>query len=326
MLEPEIAAFVAAVDAWYPSGAAACAPDEQRRLYDRFAAAWTPATLPAGIARQDAVWQAPHGQPIALRRYAPSHGAPRGTVLFFHGGGFVVGSLDSHQLITAQLAADTGLAVIAVDYRLAPEHRAPAALEDCAAVARAARDARLPFGPCAAPLTLAGDSAGGNLAAAVATVLRDADARGIDGIDGVALVYPMLGFEPQSPARETEAHAPMLTLDDVHRYRAWYWGEGEATARSGDRASHADPLLRASLPLEAARFDGLPPVLAIGAEHDPLRDDARVYVERIRAAGGRARYWMGEGLVHGCWRALATSPQAARLHRMVGAFLLAPDA
>ncbi|MGS0894563.1 alpha/beta hydrolase [Burkholderia stagnalis] len=316
MLEPEIAAFVAAVDAWYPADAAARAPDEQRRVYDRFAAAWTPAALPAGVVRHDATWHAPDGRAIALRRHGPAHGAPRGTVLFFHGGGFVVGSLDSHALITARLAADTGLAVIAIDYRLAPEHRAPAALEDCLAVARAARDGRLPFGPCVRPLTLAGDSAGGMLAAAVATALRDA---GEGGVDGVALVYPMLGIEPQPPARDTEAHAPMLTLDEVHRYRALYWGDrldGEPTD---------EPLLRASVPLAAARFDRLPPVLAIGAEHDPLCDDARVYVERILAAGGAARYWRGEGLVHGCWRALDTSPQAARMHRMVGEFLLAPD-
>ncbi|HDR9483854.1 TPA: alpha/beta hydrolase [Burkholderia aenigmatica] len=318
MLEPEIATFVAAVDAWYPADAAARSASEQRRLYDRFAAEWTPAALPAGIVQQDAVWQAPDGRAIALRRYTSAHGTPRGTVLFFHGGGFVVGSLDSHALITAQLAADTGLDVIAVDYRLAPEHRAPAALEDCLDVTRAARDARWPFGPCEQPLTLAGDSAGGMLAAAVATALRDA---GEGGVDGIALVYPMLGFEPQSPARETEAHAPMLTLDDVHRYRALYW-EGDLIDALGD----GNPLLRASVPLAAARFDGLPPVLAIGAEHDPLRDDARVYVERIRAAGSAAHYWMGEGLVHGCWRALGTSPQAARLHRTVGGFLLAPHA
>ncbi|MBJ9876429.1 alpha/beta hydrolase [Burkholderia cenocepacia] len=318
MLEPEIAAFVAAVDAWYPADAAARSPDEQRRLYDRFAAEWTPAALPAGIVQHDAVWRAPGGRTIALRRYTCAHGTPRGTVLFFHGGGFVVGSLDSHALITAQLAADTGLDVIAVDYRLAPEHRAPAALDDCLEVTRAARDAHRPLGLCVPPLTLAGDSAGGMLAAAVATALRDAGERNVDGI---ALVYPMLGFEPQSPARDAEAYAPMLTLDDVHRYRALYWGGDLA-----DVLRDGNPLLCASVPLEATRFDGLPPVLAIGAEHDPLRDDARVYVERIRAAGGIARYWMGEGLVHGCWRALGTSPQAARMHRLVGGFLLAPHA
>ncbi|AIO34639.1 alpha/beta hydrolase fold family protein [Burkholderia cenocepacia] len=326
MLEPEIAAFVAAVDTWYPADAASRSPDTQRRLYDRFAAAWTPAALPAGVVQHDAVWHAPDGRAIALRRYGPADREARGTVLFFHGGGFVVGSLDSHASITAQLAADTGLAVIAVDYRLAPEHRAPAALEDCLAVTRAARDGRLPFGPCVRPLTLAGDSAGGNLAAAVATALRDAG-EGEGGLDGIALVYPALGIEPQSPARETEAHAPMLTLDDVHRYRALYWnGRFEDDDAALDALLNDDPLLRASVPLAAKRFDGLPPVLAIGVEHDPLRDDARVYVERIVAAGGPARYWMGAGLVHGCWRALATSPQAVRMHRLVGEFLLAPRA
>jgi acetyl esterase/lipase len=312
MLEPEIAAFVTAVDAWYPAAvtnAAARTPVEQRRVYERFAAAWTPDTLPAGIVQEDGACRAPDGRAIALRCYRPAHGAPRGTVLFFHGGGFVVGSLDSHALIASRLAADTALAVIAADYRLAPEHPAPAALDDVLTVARAALDARLPFGALARPLTLAGDSAGGMLAAAAATALRD---EGRDGIDGIALVYPMLGVEPQLPARDTEAHAPMLTLDDVHRYRALYWG--------------GRPPPRATVPLDAARFDGLPPVLAIGAEHDPLRDDARVYVERICAAGGAARFWLGEGLVHGCWRALDTSPQAARMHRMIGAFLLAPCA
>lgn len=309
MLEPDIAAFVSAVDAWYPAGAAARSPAEQRRVYERFAAAWTPAALPAGIVREDGVCAASNGRSIALRCYRPAHDAPCGTVLFLHGGGFVVGSLDSHALITARLAADTGLAVIAVDYRLAPEHPAPVALEDSLAVADAALAARLPFRALARPLTLAGDSAGGMLAAAVATIWRDT---GRGGIDGIALVYPMLGFEPQLPARDTEAHAPMLTLADVYRYRTLYWGE------------RIPP--RGTVPLDAARFDGLPPVLAVGVEHDPLRDDARVYVERIRAAGGTARFWMGEGLVHGCWRALDTSPQAARMHRMVGAFLRAPGA
>ncbi|WP_179402300.1 alpha/beta hydrolase [Burkholderia guangdongensis] len=319
MIEPEIAMFVAAVEAWYPADAAARSPDEQRRLYDRFAAAWTPAALPAGVVREDGFFDARDGRRIRLRIYRPAHAPSRGTVLFFHGGGFVVGSLDSHELITARLAAESGLAVISVDYRLAPEHPAPAAFDDALAVAEAALDARLPFDGFtrpARPLTLAGDSAGGMLAAAVATALRDAlrDAGrdGIDGIDGVALVYPMLGVEPQRPARDTEAHAPMLTLDDVYRYRALYWG---------DR-----PPPRDTVPLDAVRFDGLPPVLAIAAEHDPLRDDARVYVERIRAAGGAARFWLGEGLVHGCWRALDSSPQAARLHREVAMFLLAPHA
>jgi acetyl esterase len=136
-------------------------------------------------------------------------------------------------------------------------------------------------------------------------VLRD---RGIDEVRGMALIYPMLGAEPQLPARDTEAHAPMLTLADVHAFRHLYWG---------------DALLPPwTLPLHAQRFDGLPATLAIGVEHDPLRDDARVFAERIHVAGGRARIWIGKGLVHGCWRALATSPAVQYLHDTVCRFLL----
>lgn len=137
--------------------------------------------------------------------------------------------------------------------------------------------------------------------------LRD---EGIQRVRGLALVYPMLGTEPQLPARDTDAHAPMLTPVDVHTFRDLYWGKGEP-------ASY--PLW--TIPLDAARFDGLPPTLAIGAQHDPLRDDARVFVERINAAGGHAQLRIGTGLVHGCWRALESSPGVQAMHRQVCDFL-----
>jgi acetyl esterase/lipase len=204
---------------------------------------------------------------------------------------------------------------VAVDYRLAPGHPAPAAHNDCLAVTRAALDGSLPFGPLPASLQLAGDSAGGTLAASVAMRLRD---EGTGGVRGMALVYPMLGIEPQSPARETEADAPMLTLADVRRYGAQYWGDCVAY-RAADHAW--------TVPLKASRYDGLPPTLAIGVEHDPLRDDARVFAERVRAAGGQAWAPVGAGLVHGSWRALATSPGVQAMHREVCDFLIrhAPD-
>ncbi|MDR8395570.1 alpha/beta hydrolase [Paraburkholderia sp. USG1] len=310
MLEPEIAAFVERTAAIYPGQSASLTPPEQREIYDRYAAAFTPA-LPVGIATQDAAFQSGAGHPIALRLYsnrASHHEAARGTVLYFHGGGFVLGSLDSHQIVTARIAADTGLDVIAVDYRLAPEHRAPAAHEDCLEVTLAALNGRLPFDLRAdAALQLAGDSAGATLAASVAMRLRD---HGIQRLRGLALVYPMLGTDPQSPARETEAHAPMLKLADVHAFRDLYWG------------AHP-PYPAWTIPLEATHFDGLPPVLAIAAEHDPLRDDARVFAERINAAGAEARLWIGAGLVHGCWRAMESSPGVQRLHAEVCRFLSA---
>jgi acetyl esterase/lipase len=324
MLEPEILAFVERTKALYPGDRPASTVVEQRAMYERLAAAFTP-PLPDGVRTHDAPFTSPDGHTFMLRLYAPfERERSSGTVLYFHGGGFVVGSLASHDLITARIAADTGLCVIAVDYRLAPEHPAPAAHDDCVAVTRAALDGRLPFGALPTSLQLAGDSAGATLAASVAMRLRDET---VKGVRGLALVYPMLGVEPKSPARETEADAPMLTLADVRRYSALYWGD-QAGKEAGNADSGIDGM-RASvsariawtIPLEASRYDGLPPTLAIGVEHDPLRDDARVFAERIRAAGGQVHAPVGKGLVHGSWRALATSPGVQWMHGEVCRFL-----
>ncbi len=321
MLEPEIAAFIERTAAIYAGHSTSLPPSEQRAIYDRYAAALTP-PLPADAISEDAVFEASAGHPIRLRLYRnrrKASGTPCGTVLYFHGGGFVLGSLESHQIVTARIAADTGLDVIAVDYRLAPEHRAPAAHDDCLEVTLAALEGRLPFDSLAEnALQLAGDSAGANLAASVAMRLRD---DGVEGVRGLALVYPMLGTEPQMPARETEAHAPMLTLADVHAFRDLYWGTCERK-HGGECA----PYPAWTIPLDAARFDGLPPTLAIGVEHDPLRDDARVFIERVSAAGGQGRLWIGTGLVHGCWRALESSPGVKALHHTVCQFLGAHSA
>ncbi|WP_345816024.1 alpha/beta hydrolase [Paraburkholderia sp. PREW-6R] len=313
MLEPEIAAFVEKASAIYPSHSTPLTPPEQRALYDRYALSLTP-PLPAGIEVEDGELQSRAGHAIRLRLYRSRavrrDAAVRGTVLFFHGGGFVLGSLDSHQHITARIAADTGLDVIAVDYRLAPEHRAPAAHDDCLDVTRAALERRLPFASLELDsLQLVGDSAGATLAASVALRLRDERAE--QRVHGLVLVYPMLGTEPQPPARDTEAHAPMLTAADVRRFRDLYWGDG----------SDGTPYPAWTIPLNATRFDALAPTLALAAEHDPLRDDARVYVERMRAAAGDARLWIGTGLVHGCWRALDSSPGVQRMHDTACAFL-----
>ncbi|SIT47764.1 Alpha/beta hydrolase fold-3 domain protein [Paraburkholderia ribeironis] len=310
MLEPEIAAFIERATAIYPAHSAASTPSEQRRMYDRYAAMLAP-PLPGEVMLQDASFTSRAGHTIPLRLYrrrTNAHEGVRGSVLYFHGGGFVLGSLNSHQMITARIALDTGLDVIAVDYRLAPEHPAPAAHDDCMEVTLAALAGRLPFDlHDDAALQLAGDSAGGNLAASVAMRLRD---DGVDRVRGLALVYPMLGVEPQRPARDTEAYAPMLTLTDVYAFRDSYWGKGESARYPAW-----------TIPLDAARFDALPPTLAIGAEHDPLRDDARVFVERIGAAGGDARLRIGAGLVHGCWRALEWSPGVQAMHKDVCDFL-----
>jgi acetyl esterase len=308
MLETEMTEFVRRTDEMYPPDTATMTIAGQRTLYDNYAKAFTPA-LPDRLIIETTVLDSVAGHRIPLRLYRATNGTTQaGTVLYFHGGGFVLGSLDSHEAITARLAADTGMHVIAVDYRLAPEHPAPAAHEDCIEVTLAAINGTLPFAGLPARLQLVGDSAGGNLAASVAAILRD---RGVAGVAGVVAIYPALGREPALPARDSEANAPMLTLADVHAYRELYWQDREPYPQM--------------TPLDATHFSGLPATLAIGVEHDPLRDDARVYIERIRAAGGEGYLWIGEGLVHGCLRALGTSPGVKLLYRKVCEFLTRPQ-
>jgi acetyl esterase len=167
MLETEMTEFVRRTYEMYPPDTATMTIAEQRTLYDSYAKTFTPA-LPDGLTIETTALDSVAGHRIPLRLYRKTNGMGQaGTVLYFHGGGYVLGSLDSHEAITARLAADTGMYVVAVDYRLAPEHPAPAAHEDCIEVTLAAINGTLPFAGVPAKLQLVGDSAGGNLAAAL---------------------------------------------------------------------------------------------------------------------------------------------------------------
>ncbi len=159
------------------------------------------------------------GRAIQLRRFTPA-GTPHGLLLYAHGGGFMLGSLDSHDGIVARVADETGAVVIAIDYRLAPEHPVPAALADVLAVLAAATVGRLPWPDLPrSGLMLMGDSAGATLMASAALAVGHTRP---DALAGLALIYPALGYEPAEPARSEEARAPMLTLDDVLFYRTVY--------------------------------------------------------------------------------------------------------
>lgn len=304
MIEPELADFIAEAVIAYPPGAETRPIAETRAFYDAFAARMTP-PRPPGIVAEDRALAA-DGREIPLRLYR-GPAKPTGLVLYFHGGGFILGSLDSHDIVTAWLAAETGTAVVAVDYRLAPEHLAPAAFADCFAVAEAAIAGGLPYSDIdGLPIVLAGDSAGGTLAAGVAMKLRD---RGHAPLAGLALIYPLLARDPTPPARDDEAEAPMLTLSEVRGCVEAYLG--------GQSPGPYD------FPLDTDRFDGLPPVLALPVEHDPLRDDAYLFAERVRAAGGTAEVLLGTGLAHGCVRARERSPGVRRLYSALATFVTA---
>jgi acetyl esterase len=272
--------FIHATDASYPPDTASLSIADQRAIYDRMCRAFFRG-YPPGVSATDQ----PLGD-VPCRHY---HGTG-GTVVYFHGGGFVVGGLHSHDDVCAEICATTGLHVISVDYRLCPEHIHPASFNDAVAATRAIA-AAFP-----GPIVLVGDSAGGNLAAATAHAIGRG---GANGIVGQVLIYPGLGGDMDTGSYITHAHAPMLTRDDVLFYH---------TIRHGDAAPLHDPT---SAPLQDTNFTALPPTLAIGAECDPLCDDAAAYAAAIRAAGGKAHAICEAGLVHGYLRARATVPRAA---------------
>lgn len=269
-------AFIEKTNASYPENTATLSIADQRAIYDQMCAAFdTP--YPPGVTS--------HDQPIAgvpCRVYRGN----QPTVLYLHGGGYVVGGLHSHDGVCADIRAATGLTVVSADYRLSPEHKHPAAFEDACSVARALAQQ--------GPLILVGDSAGANLAAATCHALRG---EGLP-ILGQVLIYPGLGGDLSRGSYLTHANAPMLTRDDVLFYK---------DIRHEGPAPEGDPTVS---PLQDTDFTALPPTLAIAAECDPLADDAPAYAEKITAAGGRAHSITEPGLVHGYLRARHSVPRA----------------
>ena len=290
--DPEIRAFIERVAGYYPEGKANLDIPERRRRYDAMAADLRQ-PRPASVAATDETVEGPGG-PVPQRRYVPEGPGPV-TVVYFHGGGFMLGGLDSHDDVCAEIAAGTGCPVVAVDYRRTPEHVHPAAYEDALAAARAAL--------AAGPVILGGDSAGGNLAAALALALRGADIR------GQVLIYPALGGERIGLASYDEnAEAPMLTTADMHFYHR---------LRAGGEPPDDDASF---FPLAARDLAGVAPCFASAAAVDPLRDDAVEYVRRLAAAGVEASCVVEEQLPHGHLRARASSARArAAFGRIVAA-------
>ena len=227
------------------------------------------------------------GASLPLRVYRPGHGdAPMPVVVFFHGGGWVQGNVVNYDPICTSLAAGLGALVVSVDYRMAPEHAAPTAAYDCIDVTdwltRRAGD----FGGDPRRLAVAGDSAGGNLAAVVTMAFRDQDR---DEIRAQALIYPATDMTMSSPSIDEHAHAPILTKANMLAFRAHYLGS--APGALTDRDPLVSPLF--------GRLDGLPPALIQTADLDPLRDDGLRYAAALESAGVTVRLTNYLGAPHG---------------------------
>jgi acetyl esterase len=255
---------------------------EARRQYEARIALMAPPPQMAKV--EERRIDGPGGE-IRLRLYTPEGSGPFPLMMFFHGSGFVLCSLDTHDGMCRNLAAGIGCVVVSVDYRLAPEHKFPKGLDDCLAATRWAADHAAELGIDPARIMVAGDSAGGNMAAVIALRLRD---EGGPELCGQMLLYPVTDYHtPGTPSYAENADGYGLTRDTME----WFWAH-----YLNSPAEAANPL---ASPLRARDVTGLPPAYVSSAEYDPLRDEAERYGMRLREAGVPTVITRFAGMNHG---------------------------
>jgi len=241
--------------------------------------------------------------PMPARLYAPldmPSGGPSPLLVYFHGGGWVIGDLETHDSACRFLAARSGALVLAVDYRLAPEHPFPAAVDDCAAAFRWAERNAASLGADPARIAVGGDSAGGNLAAVTCLVARD-EGEPMPAMQ--LLIYPVTDGEGEMPSRALFEDGFLLTKADMEWFEQRYLPDAALTLHPRVSVMHVDDL------------SGLPPAYVTTAGFDPLRDEGEAYARRLRAAGVPVALRRHPGLVHGFahFTAVSRSSRAAML-------------
>ncbi|MCX7892840.1 MAG: alpha/beta hydrolase [Burkholderiales bacterium] len=260
-------------------------PQAGRALYRKSRAALAPPPPEVALA-DDFEIPGPAGR-IAIRHYrghgtTPSESLP--ALVYFHGGGHTIGDLDTHDVVCREFANAGRCAVVSVDYRLAPEHRFPAAFDDAVAAVRWVATEGAKLGIDRARVAVGGDSAGGNLAAAAAIAARDA---GGPPLAMQVLVYPTVDMAYETPSSYEYGEGYLLTRDTILWFRANYL-----------RGEHDVGDWRAS-PARAPSLARLPPACVITAGFDPLLDEGRAYAERLHAEGVPTVYECFEGQIHG---------------------------
>jgi acetyl esterase len=249
------------------------------------------------------------GGPLPVRVYRPAGPGPHPALVYFFGGGWTLGTIDTADGICRALTNAAGCVTVAAGYRLAPEHKFPAAVHDCLAATRWALAG--PAGVDPDRVAVGGDSAGGNLAAAVTLLARDEGLR----LAHQLLVYPNTDYGADTPSRREGTDPLLFNRTSVD----WYWSHYLRSEADG-----ADPLVS---PLRAPEKSGLPPATVITAEHDPLRDEGEAYARALAAAGVPVELRRFDGMIHGFFAMSGDLDQgreavawaAARLRAALGA-------
>lgn len=246
---------------------------------------------------------------VPVRIYTPVDAGASGLLVYFHGGAFFLGSLDTHDHVARSLARETGHRVISVGYRRAPEAAFPSGLEDCYAVVRWAAEQGSSLGWDGGNLAIAGDSSGGTFAAAIAAMAHD---DGFDAITHQILFYPSLDLDfdvDRYPSMRENAVGYGLETAGLKPFNAFYIDSG---------ADPADPLVS---PIKRDDLTGLPPALVITAEHDPMRDEGELYGRRLQQAGVETTVSRYDGANHGFVQNFSWIPEFQQAFTETAAFL-----
>jgi acetyl esterase len=297
----------AVLDAQQAAGALAgpdSSPREARRIYNSAPDFSGPREPVAAV--EDTVIAGPGGD-LGIRIYSPGSPTPVPALVYFHGGGWVMGSIDAVDAPLRALTNRAGCLVCSVDYRLAPEHRFPAAFDDARAAFGWVVNHAASVGADASRVAVGGDSAGGNLAAAIALAERDGGPR----VSAQVLIYPVLDHDFDRPSYLANAEGFGMTRDSMK----WYWDHYVP-----DTNRRSDPL---ASPLRAPDLTGLPPALIVTAEHDVLRDEGEAYAARLRDAGVSVTLSRYEGMMHGFWRTAGAVDAGQRVIEEIADWLTA---
>ena len=233
---------------------------------------------------EDRTISGPEGYQIPIRIYTPDAKGQLPVLVFFHGGGWVLGNIESHDSVCRELANKANCIVISVDYRLAPEHKFPAAPEDCYAATKWAVLNAAAFGGDPSRVAVGGDSAGGNLAAAVAQMAAD---RGAPSLTYQMLIYPVTNYALDTSSYKENADGYLLTRDMMQ----WFWTQYLANDEDGKNAYAS--------PMQARTVRRVAPAFIMTAEFDPLRDEGEAYGERLKKEGVPVACKRYDGAIHG---------------------------